>query len=189
MSELAGTSILLRLPTREPHVVAGEMIISPRPSHRATAAAALSVSSNVATHESLSLRTDFDVSAPVPVAPAQVAIVDTKPIQIWEGVVLSVDEANASMNVCLTAMMGAFPEHSATIDLQWVHNQDYDLVRPGAVFYLTLFKKVSHGSIQNSQEIRFRRRPSWTDAQVRSIEAAAQDLVQRMALGDESHRD
>jgi hypothetical protein len=139
--------------------------------------------------ESESLRADFDISAPVPITPQNVAVVDTKPIQIWEGVVLSVAQGNASMDVHLTAMMGDLPEHTATIDLQWVHDQDHDLIKPGAVFYLTLFKKVSHGSIQNSQEIRFRRRPSWTDAQVRHIEAAANRLVGRMVVGDGSHRD
>ena len=82
---------------------------------------------------------------------------------------LSIDLANSTMSTRLNAKIGSFPEHTADIELEWVHEQDLDLVKPGAIFYLTLFKRLSHGSVQNSQEIRFRRLPNWSNAQIRSV--------------------
>jgi hypothetical protein len=101
-------------------------------------------------------------------------------IQLWEGRVLDVDLENEVMNVLLTAKMGQMPEHSAEIELQWVSDQDRDLVVPGAVFYLTLYKKTRRGSIKNSQELRFRRRPSWTKQQVQKIHSDAEQMLAKM---------
>ncbi len=84
------------------------------------------------------------------------------------------------MQVLLDAKIGQMPRHTGEIDLEWVSEQDQDLVRPGAVFYLTLFKRTKHGSIENSQELRFRRRPSWTVAQLKQIEEDAATLLSKM---------
>ena len=102
------------------------------------------------------------------------------PLQIWEGTVLSVEHAADVMHVQLNAKMGNVPRHTAEIDLQWVSDQDEDLVRPGAVFYLTLFKETDRGSIKNSQELRFRRRPSWSSTQLRCIDEDASRLLAKM---------
>lgn len=103
---------------------------------------------------------------------------DSTPIQIWEGTVIKVGEG--IMEVFLDAKMGAIPRHTCEISLEWVSEQDKDLVRPGAVFYLTLFKRTTRGSIQNSQELRFRRRPSWTAGQVREMHKAAEAALANM---------
>jgi hypothetical protein len=66
------------------------------------------------------------------------------------------------------------------IDLEWVAEQDQDLVRPGAVFYLTLFKRTTRGSVENAQELRFRRRPAWSTAQLRRVEQEAAMLLSKM---------
>lgn len=105
----------------------------------------------------------------------------TRPIQIWEGTVVGLDEGTNTLDAILTAKMGEVPRHSAKINLQWVAEQDRDLVSPGAVFYLTLFKRTLRGSIQNSQELRFRRRPSWSSAQIQQINQAAQALLNNMS--------
>jgi len=76
--------------------------------------------------------------------------------------------------------MGQVPRHSAEIDLEWVSDQDKDLVRPGAVFYLTLFKRTKRGSVENAQELRFRRRPSWSLNQLKRIEESAPSLAAKM---------
>jgi hypothetical protein len=102
------------------------------------------------------------------------------PIQIWEGTVVSVDQENRVMTVFLDAKMGQIARHTGEIDLEWVSEQDADLVRPGAVFYLTLFKRTSRGSIQNAQELRFRRRPSWSAAQMRQLERDAAMIRSKM---------
>lgn len=95
---------------------------------------------------------------------------DASVIQLWEGRVLSVDPQNEVMGVLLSAKIGQVPDHTGEIDLQWVSDQDRDLVQPGAVFYLTLFKQVRRGSVQNAQELRFRRRPAWSRSQVQRIQ-------------------
>lgn len=119
-----------------------------------------------------------EIAAPVsPRVPLEINA-DSTPIQIWEGTVIKVDQG--VMEVFLDAKMGAIPRHTCEISLEWVSEQDKDLVRPGAVFYLTLFKRTTRGSIQNSQELRFRRRPSWTAAQIREVHRAAEAALANM---------
>lgn len=101
------------------------------------------------------------------------------PIQIWEGTVVEVDTGQGIMHVLLDAKMGDIPRHSGEIDLEWVSDQDKDLVVPGAVFYLTLFKRTLP-SVENTQELRFRRRPSWSSEQLRQIEQDAAVLSSKM---------
>ncbi|MDD4972676.1 MAG: hypothetical protein PHT07_24870 [Paludibacter sp.] len=106
---------------------------------------------------------------------------DAVVIQIWEGCIQSVNEDERSMRASLNAKMGVIPEHVANIDLQWVSEQDQDLVKPGAVFYLTLFKRVKRGgSIENSQELRFRRRPNWSKTQIMKINNRADMFMSKL---------
>lgn len=101
------------------------------------------------------------------------------PLEIWEGTVLEIDADAGTMQVLLDAKMGQMPRHTGEIELEWVDEQDRDLVVPGAVFYLTLFKR-SKPSVENAQELRFRRRPSWTASQLRQIEADATEFLSKM---------
>ncbi|HRF13894.1 MAG: hypothetical protein ABTS16_00340 [Candidatus Accumulibacter phosphatis] len=101
-------------------------------------------------------------------------------IQIWEGRVLSVDLQSEVMSVLLSARIGQVADHTAEIDLQWVADQDRDLVQPGAVFYLTLFKRLRRGSVENAQELRFRRRPAWSRQQIQRIQADAAMIRSKM---------
>jgi hypothetical protein len=97
-------------------------------------------------------------------------------IQMWEGKVISVDAENEVMQVLLNAKIGVVSAHTGEIELQWVSDQDRDLVRPGAIFYLTLSRRLKRSGIENAQEIRFRRLPSWTKKQIAEIEAEADKL-------------
>jgi hypothetical protein len=106
--------------------------------------------------------------------------VNSTPIQIWEGTVVSIDRNLSSMHVLLDAKMGHVPRHSGDIELEWVAEQDQDLVEPGAIFYLTLFKRTRRGSIENAQELRFRRRPSWSAVQIKQIEQGAEMIRSKM---------
>jgi hypothetical protein len=131
---------------------------------------------------------EVDVSPPIPEPLIQIAaIADTRPIQIWEGTVLSIDAH--CFHAKLNAKLSQLPEHRATIDFQWVHEQDMDLVRSGAVFYLTLFRRISHGSIENSEELRFRRRPYWSNSQVLRLKEDADALANRMVDGQTPRHD
>jgi hypothetical protein len=105
---------------------------------------------------------------------------DTTPLQIWEGTVLKVNHEEQMMSVMLNAKMGQVPRHQADISFEWVSDQDLDLIVPGAVFYLTLFKRTNRGSIQNSQELRFRRRPSWSKVELERVEENATELLSKM---------
>lgn len=115
------------------------------------------------------------------IAPSESASADAAVIQVWEGTVLSVDRESQSMLTKLHAKIGDIPDHSGEIDLEWVADQDADLVCPGAVFYLTLYKKRKRGgTIENSQELRFRRRPSWSRQQIDLIDATAERLLSKL---------
>jgi hypothetical protein len=104
---------------------------------------------------------------------------NSSPLQVWEGTVIAVDRAAGVMQVLLDAKIGNVPRHTGEIELEWVDEQDFDLVRPGAVFYLTLFKRTKP-SIENAQELRFRRRPSWSVTQLKQIEKDAEVLLSKM---------
>jgi len=104
----------------------------------------------------------------------------TAVIQIWEGKVLSIDKEAGAMEVKLSAKIGSTPDHSAEISLQWVAPQDMDLVKPGAIFYWTLYKETKRGTIRNSQELRFRRLPSWSKIQLAQIKSDAKKLAKKI---------
>lgn len=108
------------------------------------------------------------------------ASADSTPLQIWEGTVVEVDNNARVMRVSLNAKIGLIPRHMGEIDLEWVTEQDQDLVRPGAVFYLTLFKRTKRGSVENAQELRFRRRPTWSTGQLKQVEHDAAMLLSKM---------
>jgi hypothetical protein len=113
---------------------------------------------------------------------------DAAVIQVWEGTVVSVDRESQSMVAKLHAKIGAIADHSGEIDLEWVADQDADLVCPGAVFYLTLYKKRRRGgTIENSQELRFRRRPNWSRQQVASIDGVAERLLAKLRSSADSN--
>ena len=104
---------------------------------------------------------------------------DSTPIEVWEGTVIEVNPAEGVMQVQLEAKIGQMPRHTAEIELNSVSPQDHDLVRPGAVFYLTVYKRTVP-SVENIQELRFRRRPSWSTAQLKQIERDASMFLSKL---------
>lgn len=92
-----------------------------------------------------------------------------------------------TMRALLQAKMGGVPDHFAEIGLEWVSEQDLNLVRPGAVFYLSLYKaRRRGGTIVNSQELRFRRLPAWTRRDAASIKDIARHLLAKGKMNPEA---
>lgn len=106
---------------------------------------------------------------------------DAAVVQTFEGTVLDVDQEQDLMHVSLHAKLGDLADHVADIELESVLPQDRDLVRPGAVFYLTLYKRrKSGGTIVNAEDLRFRRRPAWSQEGVAAINAAAEKIMAKL---------
>lgn len=101
----------------------------------------------------------------------------TAPIQIFEGSVNALSEDGNIIEVTLTDKSGQLPDHTAEIAMQWIPEQDLELVKPGAVFYLMLYKETTRRTVRNFEEIRFRRLPNWTRSQIQAVNAEA-DLLQ-----------
>lgn len=102
-------------------------------------------------------------------------------IHIWEGTVVSFDEVAGVMDVRLDDRTGIVASHFAVIGLEWVVDQDKELVEPGAIFYWTLYKEIKRGAISNAEEIRFRRLPNWTKAQLDNVAVEAENLARRFS--------
>lgn len=101
----------------------------------------------------------------------------TAPLQIWEGKVVQLSEDGSAMEVLLFDKTGQLPDHTAQMSLEWVAEQDRPLVKPGAIFYLSLYKETKRGTIKNSQELRFRRLPNWSQSQIKRIMLEAEQLL------------
>jgi hypothetical protein len=110
---------------------------------------------------------------------AQVAAY-TAPIEVFEGTVRSVDQAAEVMYVTLTSKTRDVSDHSADIGFAWVNPQDLDLVAPGAVFYLSLYRERRGGTIRNTEELRFRRMPTWTRTQIARVRDDADRLYSKL---------
>lgn len=103
---------------------------------------------------------------------------DAAVLQIWEGTVVSVDDEEKQITARLRARRCEAPDHVGQIGFEWISDQDRELVSVGAVFYLTMFKKRKRGgTIENSQELRFRRLPSWTRSQLEAIDRLAAEIL------------
>ena len=101
-------------------------------------------------------------------------IIDAVPLEIWEGEVLSVD--CGLMYVKLQSKMTDTETHTAEIESHWVDEQDMDLIMPGAIFYLSLGRTNKRGSVENTEKIRFRRRPDWTSTQAARVRDAGREM-------------
>ena len=59
--------------------------------------------------------------------------------------------------------------------------QDRELVGTRRrLLFENLFKRTRRGSVQNSQELRFRRRPSWSSVQLQRVRADAEMIRSKM---------
>ena len=98
-------------------------------------------------------------------------------LQLWEGTVVRLAE-DGTLQVNLRDKSNKLPPHYAEFDVANVDVQDRPLIKPGAVFYWTMYRTMTiHGTVETTQKIRFRRLPAWTRAQVRKIRESAAALA------------
>lgn len=96
-------------------------------------------------------------------------------IEIFEGVVDQV--SGDEMYVTLRAKMNrAAADHAMSIELANVQPQDRELVGPGAVFYLTMYRDTTGKTVRNVEEVRFRRKPDWNARMIRKVDELAAAL-------------
>lgn len=107
-------------------------------------------------------------------------------LQIWEGEVLHLNVASDTMTVKLIDRQGLVPAHTADVGLDWVVPQDLELVRPGAVFYWTIYRETKRSTIKHAQEIRFRRLPNWTKRQVANVKDNASALLAKFKVAPQA---
>ncbi|WP_152693059.1 hypothetical protein [Caballeronia mineralivorans] len=125
------------------------------------------------------LKQDRKLAKGAPRVVAQVTAY-TAPIEVFEGTVRSVDRASEVMYVTLASKTRDVSDHAADISFTWVNPQDLDLIAPGAVFYLSLYKERRGGTIRNTEELRFRRMPTWTRTQIARVREDADRLYSKL---------
>jgi hypothetical protein len=105
-------------------------------------------------------------------------------LQLWEGTVVSVDaeEFQASLRDLTDPKR---PEENGTFALEEVVEDDRPLVQRGAVFYWHISYNTEHGTRRLVSQLRFRRLPSWTSADVQRIARHAHEQYDELFQADD----
>lgn len=143
------------------------------------------VSSNVATHEVGVLKTDHDE---VIKSPERVILPRLTPlmgsfrlIQLWDGRVLEVMEKEF-VAVITDRTNPNFNDEQVTLGIDEVTEDDIPLIKPGAVFYWSIGYADYPGQPRVRQSrIRFRRLPTWTQAELERARKEAKRLTTLLA--------
>lgn len=103
-------------------------------------------------------------------------------LEKWEGCVVEVGKD--SFTALLTDLRGAVADQEAEFPiLDEVSPEDIDLVQPGAVFYWTIgYHSKPGGTRSHSSEIRFRRLPSWSEAEIADAKRIAAGWKKALGL-------
>lgn len=106
-------------------------------------------------------------------------------IQDWEGIVESIEtETFTALLRDLTANE-AYPGEMADLPIEDIAPDDRGLLKPGAIFYLTVGRSIyPTGQQQRFSRMEFRRLPVWTSADFSRADERAQRLAR--FLGSES---
>ena len=120
-------------------------------------------------HSTQAISTDLSAQAlasvPIPVEPIRHRPVANQLLQLWEGRVLlrGKDEFTA---VVQDKTVSTNPDEEVVIPLSELGEEDISLALPGAVFYWSIRYEQEVGMPrQRVTRIRFRRLPSWSDAE------------------------
>lgn len=106
--------------------------------------------------------------------PVESAIV----IQDWEGCVVEVSEENFSARLLDRTRKLPVETELAEIPIEQVDDGDRELVREGAIFYLTIRRRIlQNGRHENSSQLVFRRMPGWHASTLRRAREEAEELA------------
>lgn len=90
-------------------------------------------------------------------------------LQKWEGVVTDVGDETFVAE--LITISGDEEDMIAEIYLKNVHEDDRELVEPGAIFYWSIgYLRTAQGTTKRKSDIRFRRLPRWTRRQLKKYQ-------------------
>ncbi len=105
-------------------------------------------------------------------------------LQLWEGTVVSAGERE--FRAALRDLTDAHqPEENGCFALDEVAPDDVPLVRPGAVFYWHIGYSTEHGTRSLVSQLRFRRLPSWTPADVERVNRRAAEQYDALFQADD----
>jgi hypothetical protein len=98
------------------------------------------------------------------------------PVGVWEGEITDVDSKGKMFSARLVPLRGSDVDVSGDISFEQINPEDVELVVPGAVFYLEIFRRYVKRQLSYSQQVRFRRLPSWTSDMVQRVSEIAREL-------------
>jgi hypothetical protein len=96
-------------------------------------------------------------------------------LQKWHGYVLSV--LDNSIWVRLIDLTNNGPDEETEISLEEITEEDWDLIKPGAIFYWSIgYLDLYSGQRLRTSVIRFQRMPAWRDEEIRAAHKEAEEL-------------
>ena len=96
-------------------------------------------------------------------------------LQDWEGVVEEVLGDSFVARLRDRSDTSEFDKELAEIPLDDVTPDERPLLKPGAIFYLTIYRRVFPRH-ERATRLVFRRLPAWTDSMLKSVEVRANHL-------------
>ena len=105
-------------------------------------------------------------------------------IRDWEGIVDEVLEDEGIFVALLRDLTAGeiYPSETVEIPIEDVSDDDRELLRQGAVFYLTMGRSLRGGRWELFGRMAFRRLPDRTPADLRRIEERARSLIDFLGL-------
>jgi len=104
-------------------------------------------------------------------------------LQQWEGRVSNISDAEFTA-VLRDLTDPSKPDEEATFSLEEIPEQDKGLVVTGAIFYWVIgYRMSASGQKTRSSDLRFRRLPVWTRAEIKRLAKRAEEFGEVLGIG------
>lgn len=101
-------------------------------------------------------------------------------IQQWEGHIEELDDKLKVFRTRLIDLTSGGTDEYSEFPYDEVDQDDYDLMKPGAIFYYTIGKvKLSSGQIKKDSFLKFKRLPRITQTDLDSVKKQADNFYNR----------